>query len=406
MKRIKSDASLLLLGVIVLLLGGGGFFIFQSLQSDPIEEALSQDRVINTLFIIEQDGKSLCSYVVLYYPATKRAAVFDIPGEVGLIIQRINRVDRIDTLYDPQKISAFTGEIENLLGVEINNSVVLTLENLGKIVDLIEGVKIFIPAAVEIYDEPLVLFPSGIIRLDGDKAKTFVTYKLPEEDFELVQFRRQRFFLGLIKGLGEKNEILKSPRVVRLYHSLMRTGMNQQTRIRLFDEYAGIDIDRVGIHSVGGITRVVSGQTLLFPSYDGSLIKEIVRQTLGSLTRQGEGAVNERVFTVEILNGTVTTGLAGRTAELLRGFGYDVISIGNADHNDYEKTEIIDRSGYEDMAKAFGEVIRCENVRHELPDLDNLEMAQEMNLQNFEYKADFTLLLGRDFNGRYVADDQ
>jgi anionic cell wall polymer biosynthesis LytR-Cps2A-Psr (LCP) family protein len=406
MKRVKSDASLLLLGVIVLLLGVGGFFIIQSIQSDPIEEALSQDRVINTLFVIEQDGKSLCSYVVLYYPATKRAAVFDIPGEVGLIIQRINRVDRIDTLYDPQKISVFTREIENLLGVEINNSVVLTLENLGKIVDLIEGVKIFIPAAVEIYDEPLVLFPSGIIRLDGDKAKTFITYKLPEEDSELVQFRRQRFFLGLIKGLGEKNEILKSPGVVRLYHSLMKTGMNQQTRIRLFDEYAGIDIDRVGIHSVGGITRVVSGQTLLFPSYDGSLIKEIVRQTLGSLTRQGEGAANERVFTVEVLNGTVTTGLAGRTAELLRGFGYDVISIGNADHNDYEKTEIIDRSGYEDMAKTFGEVIRCENVRYELPDLDNLEMAPEMNLQNFEYKADFTLLLGRDFNGRYVADGQ
>lgn len=406
MKRVESAASLLLLGVIVLLLGGGGFFIFQSLQSDPIEEALSQDRVINTLFVIEQDGKSLCSYVVLYYPATKRAAVFDIPGEVGLIIQRINRVDRIDTLYDPQKISAFAREVENLLGVEINNSVVLTLENLGKIVDLIEGVKIFIPTAVEIYDEPPVLFPSGIIRLDGDKAKIFITYKLPEEDSELVQFRRQRFFLGLIKGLGEKNEVLKSPRVVRLYHSLMKTGMNQQTRIRLFDEYAGIDIDRVGIHSVGGITRVVSGQTLLFPSYDGSLIKEIVRQTLGSLTRQGEGAVNERVFTVEVLNGTVTTGLAGRTAELLRGFGYDVISIGNADHNDYEKTHIIDRSGYEDMAKAFGEVIRCENVRYELPDLDNLEMTQEMNLQNFEYKADFTLLLGRDFNGRYVANGQ
>jgi anionic cell wall polymer biosynthesis LytR-Cps2A-Psr (LCP) family protein len=406
MKRVKSDASLLLLGIIVLLLGGGGFFIFQLLQSDPIEEALSDDRVINTLFVIEQDGKSLCSYVVLYYPATKRAAVFDIPGEVGLIIQRINRVDRIDTLYDPQKISAFSREIEKLLGVEIDNSVVLTLENLGKIVDLIEGVKIFIPAAVEIYDEPLVLFPSGIIRLDGDKAKIFITYKLPEEDSELVQFRRQRFFLGLIKGLGEKNEILKSPRVVRLYHSLMKTGMSQQTRIRLFDEYAGIDIDRVGIHSVGGITRVVSGQTLLFPSYDGSLIKEIVRQTLGSLTRQGEGAVSERVFTVEVLNGTVTTGLAGRTAELLRGFGYDVISIGNADHNDYEKTEIIDRSGYEDMARTFGEVIRCENLRYELPDLDNLEMDQEMNLQNFEYKADFTLVLGRDFNGRYVANGQ
>ncbi|MDR2068746.1 MAG: LCP family protein [Spirochaetaceae bacterium] len=406
MKRVRTDASLLLLVIIVVLLGGGVFFVVRSLQSDPIEDALAQDRVINTLFIIEKDGKPLCSYVLFYYPSTKRAAVFDIPGEVGLIIPRINRVDRIDTLYDPQKNSAFEGEIGNLLGIDINNSVILTMENLGKIVDLIEGVEIFIPGVVEIYGDPPILFPSGVIRLDGDKAQDYITYELPEEDPELTRFRRQRFFLGLIKGLGEKNEILKSPRALRLCQSFMKTTMNQRIRVRLFDEYAGIDTDRVGIHSVGGISRVVSGQPLLFPSYDGNLIKEIVRQALGSLTRQVEGAVNERIFTVEVLNGTSATGLAGRTAELLRGFGYDVISIGNADRNDYEKTEIIDRSGYANIVETFAEVLRCSNIRYESLDLDELEIEADMDLQNFEYKSDFTLILGRDFNGRYVTDGQ
>jgi anionic cell wall polymer biosynthesis LytR-Cps2A-Psr (LCP) family protein len=406
MKKAKIDASFLFIIIIVLFLGGGVFFIFQISQSDPIAEALSQDRVNNTLFIIEKDGKPLCSYVFFYYPATKRAAIFDIPGEVGLIIQRINRVDRIDTLYDPQRISPFEGEIETLLGVDINNFVVFTMENLGNIVDLIEGVEIFIPSAVEIYDTPPVLFSAGITRLDGDKAQAYITYELPGEESELVQFRRQRFFLGLIKGMGEKNEILRNPRMARLYQSFLKTNMVARTRSLLFDEYAGVDIDRVGIHTVGGISRVVSGQTLLFPSYDGSLIKEIVRQALGSLTRQVEGAAGERVLTVEVLNGTPATGLAGRTAELLRGFGYDVISIGNADHNDYEKTEIVDRSGYEDIVKTFAEVIRCENIRYESSDIDALEIEPDMNLQIFEYKSDFTLILGRDFNGRYVVGGQ
>jgi anionic cell wall polymer biosynthesis LytR-Cps2A-Psr (LCP) family protein len=406
MKRVKTDASFLFIVIIVLLLGGGVFFIFQISQSDPIAEALSQDRVINTLFIIEKDGKPLCSYVFFYYPATKRAAIFDIPGEVGLIIQRINRVDRIDTLYDPQRISPFEGEVETLLGVDINNFVVFTMENLGKTVDLIEGVEIFIPSAVEIYDSPPVLFSSGITRLDGDKAQAYITYELPGEESELIQFRRQRFFLGLIKGMGEKNEALKNPRMAQLYHSFMKTNITARTRTLLFDEYAEVDIDRVGIHTVGGISRVVSGQTLLFPSYDGSLIKEIVRQALGSLTRQAEGSAGERVLTVEILNGTPTTGLAGRTAELLRSFGYDVISIGNADHNAYEKTEIIDRSGHDDIVKTFAEVIRCENIRYEVPDIEILEIEPDMDLRIFEYKSDFTLILGRDFNGRYVSGGQ
>jgi hypothetical protein len=177
--------------------------------------------------------------------------------------------------------------------------------------------------------------------------------------------------------------------------------MNPRTRSRLFDEFAGIDTDRTSVQSVGGNLREVSGQSLLIPYYDGSLVKEIVRQTLGSLTRQTEGSLSERVFTVEVLNGTPTNGLAGRTAELLRGFGYDVISIGNAERNDYEKTEIIDRSGYEDMVKTFGDIIRCGNIRSESPIQEAPE--GELNIQNFEYRSDFTLIIGRDFNGRYVT---
>jgi hypothetical protein len=140
---------------------------------------------------------------------------------------------------------------------------------------------------------------------------------------------------------------------------------------------------------------------LRIPFYDGSLVKEIVRQTLGGLSRQTEGSMSERVFTVEVLNGTAASGLAGRTAELIRGFGYDVISIGNADRDTYEKTEIIDRSGYKDMAQSFADIIRCGNIRFEDPAPEN--PAEELEIQNIEYRSDFTLIIGRDFNGRYVT---
>ncbi|MDR3166316.1 MAG: LCP family protein [Treponema sp.] len=402
MRKNKNDASLFLLGAIVVLLGVSVFFALLLLRSDPIEEALSGDRVINTLFVIERDKKPLGTYVLMYYPATKRAAIFDIPGEVGLIIDRINRVDRIDTLYDPQRISPYEREIEELLNIDINFSMVFEVENLGKMVDLIEGVEIFIPSRVEIFQQAnSILFPSGVTQLDGDKAQVYITYELPEEADELGHFRRQKFFLSFIKRLGEQNGVLKKTAVSQYYQSLIKTETSHRTRMRLFDEFAHIDTDRISIQSVGGNAREVSGQTLVFPYYDGNLIKEIVRQALGSLTRQIEGSDAERVFTVEVLNGTTLNGLAGRTAELLRGFGYDVISIGNADRNDYESTLIIDRSGYTDVVKTFGNIIRCENIRFETPAQDN--PGEAMNLQNFEYRSDFTLIIGRDFNGRYVS---
>jgi hypothetical protein len=181
----------------------------------------------------------------------------------------------------------------------------------------------------------------------------------------------------------------------------LKTGIRERVRLRLFDEFAGIDTDRVGIQTVGGNVREVSGQQLIFPHWDGSLIKEIVRQTLGGLVRPAE-SVGDRVFTAEVLNGTTVSGLAGRTAELFRGFGYDVISIGNADHSDYEKTLLIDRSGYSNMARTFGDIIRCGNIRFDSPAQENPEI--DLGAQNFEYRADFTLIIGRDFNGRYVIE--
>jgi len=399
MRNDSPDASPILLAIILVLVVGGVLLTFLNLRPDPIKEALSGDRVINTLFVIEREGKPLGSYVIFYYPDTNRAAIFDIPREVGLILERIDRVDRIDRIYDPQRVGPYQEEIGKLLGIEVHFSMIMDLENLGKAVDLIEGVEIFIPAAVEIYGETPCLFPSGLTRLDGDKARLYITYEIPEEDSELAQFRRQRFFLGFLKRLGEKAAYLAEPPVAKMYQGLLRSAMSPQIRARLFSELARVDVDRVSIQSVGGTLREVSGQTLLFPAYNGSLIKEIVRQALTGLTRQAGD--QDRIFTVEILNGTGENGLAGRTADLLRGFGYDVISIGNADRSDYEATVVIDRSGYEDMARMFADIIRCENIRLDAP--ANLEPGADLNIQNLEYKSDFTLILGRDFNGRYVT---
>jgi hypothetical protein len=398
-KKTVMNPSALLLTAIVLILGAGIGAAFFALNAAGDDESFSGDRVLNTLFVIENNGKPLCSYVLMYYPATGRAAAFDIPGSLGLILQQVNRVDRIDTVYDPQKIAPFESEIEKLLAVDINFTVVITLENLVKIVDLIEGVEVFIPSPVEVFQGEPVLFPSGVTRLDGDKSRIYITYELPEENSDLPHFRRQRFFIGFLKRLGERNEALINPQMDRFFETLLKTGMARRTRVRLFSEFVKIDTDRLAVQSVGGNPREVSGQTLLFPLWDGNLIKDIVRQTLGSMVRPMEGSLSERVFTVEVINGTGINGLAGRTAELLRGFGYDILSIGTADRSDYEKTFIIDRSGLDDMARSFGEIIRCVDIRQDNPAQENLETE----IHNFEYRADFTLVLGRDFNERYVT---
>ncbi len=398
-KSSSVDASFILVIIIVLIVAGGAVFAVIALRSDPLEEIFAEDGVINTLMIIEKDEKPLSSFVLMYYPATKRAAMFDVPGEIGLIIQRINRTDRIDAVYVSERITPFENELSKLLGIDIDFSVVFSVENLGKLVDLMEGVEIFIPSPVELYGgEKPVLFPSGMVVLDGEKAGQYVTYVLEEDDRDTAASRRQRFFKGFLKTLGERSEYLQNPQIAKVFNTLIDSEMSRRYRSRLFSELAYIDTDRMNVQSVGGNVKEVSGQELILPFFDGSYVKDVVRQTLVTLTRQGDGSLADRVFTVEILNGTPTSGLARRTSELIQGFGYDVITVGNAENNDYAFTTIIDRSGINELGDTFADIIQCKNITRELFN------PEELSSQNMEYKADFTLIIGRDFNGRYVTN--
>lgn len=400
MRKIKIDSSVILLALIVVLVAGGIVLAVDSFQFDPIERAIAGERVINTLFVIEKDGQPFSSYVLMFYPVTRRAAIFDIPASTGGILQRINRVDRLAAVYDPQRITPFKSEVERLLGIEIPFFFVMTIENLGRITDLMRGVEVFIPAPVDEYLDGHILFPSGRVFLDGAKAQIFATYALLDENEELVNARRHQFFMSFLRRLSEQNEYLKNPQLSRLFHSFIRSGANQRTRVRLFDEIARINIDRSTIQAVRGISRDISGEQLIFPHMDGNLIREVVSHTMASLLRTDDAMV-DRAFTVEILNGTTVTGLAARTAELLQDFGYNVVALGNADHSNHERTLIIDRSGHQQRARDFGDIIRSRNIRFDSPYQVIFEGGSPHNSM---HSSDFTLILGRDFNGRYVTN--
>jgi len=163
----------------------------------------------------------------------------------------------------------------------------------------------------------------------------------------------------------------------------------------LLKELSQIDAERLVPQRVTGSLRNVDGKDMLFPFYDGQLLKDIVKQTLGGLASDGSAA-QERVYSLEILNGTRSQGLAKNTSELYQSFGYDVIRVGNAEESELDKTVIIDRIGNATVASSIAQVIQCDNMQTASVDASNPEDY------GTEAIVDFTIILGRDFNGRYV----
>ena len=81
---------------------------------------------------------------------------------------------------------------------------------------------------------------------------------------------------------------------------------------------------------------------------------------------------------------------------MFQNASYDVLSAVNADRNDYQETVIIDHLGNSEVAKMVGEFIHCDNIK------TASEMINPEETFNSEANVDFTVILGSDFNGRYV----
>lgn len=94
---------------------------------------------------------------------------------------------------------------------------------------------------------------------------------------------------------------------------------------------------------------------------------------------------------IQLLNGTKTKGLARTMSQSLRAMGFDVREVGNAGHFGYTKSQLIDRSGTEVVAKRVADSI---GVSYE-----NVSAAVESRLVDI----DVTFVLGADFKNLRIA---
>jgi anionic cell wall polymer biosynthesis LytR-Cps2A-Psr (LCP) family protein len=391
MKRISIEKSSILLIAIMGILAAMLVFLFVALRSDAVDQAMKSDRILDVGVVIEKGGKPVSTQLFLFYPSNGRGALLDVPGETGLIIKSLNRVDRIDVLYDKRRPKAYVDEIAGLLATSIPYWIIMDEKGLASAVDLLEGIEVFVPDPIDLPGPPRASLPSGALVLDGDKASQFAFYKDPEETEADSIARRQKLLQSMLRRMGEKSDWITRPDVFSTFKRSMKTNLGDDNLRGFLSELSKIDADRLVQQKVTGIYRDVDGKRLLFPHYDGELVQDIVKQTLNALANSNSNSPADKIFTIEILNGTPTKGLAKKAAEIFQSFGYDVLSVDNAEREDTEKTQVLDHFSNPDASKNIADVIRCQST--------SLQPASAQDAT----AADFTILLGKDFNGRYCT---
>ena len=397
--KIRDEQKGVIFIALIILIGVAISIVFAfSLKTNTVEDALKEKGIMRTLIIVEdKDSSMLFSSLLIYNPSSQKAALVNLPGYTGAIYQSLGRVDKLEKVYSDAGVTAFRNETEKLLGMTIPYYAILTLDSFIKISDYLGGMRVFISEPVDCLSEEgdRWLLPSGAINLDGDKINTYLHYRLEEETEADVQERYQNAMAACITGLHDKKFIIFNKANRERYLDFIKTNLNEDEETTLFEAIADVDAESIIKQTITGSLRRVDGQQLLMPDNNGEFIKEAVKQTT-NLLASTDGAITSRVYVLEIQNGTTTQGLARNTSILFQNASYDVLSPVNAPRNDYEETVIIDHLGNMDVAKIVGDLIHCTNIREATPE-------EEAESSSLDAGVDFTIILGRDFDGRYVV---
>ena len=258
------------------------------------------------------------------------------------------------------------------------------------LVDLMGGVEVYIPSPLEPGQAGATGgLPAGSVLLDGDKAAAYLSYFADGESYLEWAGRVHRLHQGMLRGMQRESRMMQHRNVQHLLHRRIGTDLSTAGLGTLLATLAAVDSERLLFQYTIGQPQTVDGRSLVFPHYDGELLREAVSQVVATLA--DEHPALAATVTVEILNGTTVSGLARSAAPLLQSFGYRIVRIGNAEHHQHATTLVLDRRGRPELAARVAELMKCSGAGSEA----DSAVAPEV---------DVTIVLGGDFNGRRCTE--
>ncbi|MBE0476163.1 MAG: LCP family protein [Coriobacteriia bacterium] len=281
--------------------------------------------------------------------------------------------------YGMEKINAATfhggpalmvDTLEDYLGVPINHYMMVDFRGFQGVVDAMGGVRVDVD--VEINDKKAAShgsrqayhIPAGDQLLDGEHALTYVrSRKFPDGDFTRMR-HQQTFFKALAKQSLKLGNVFKLPGVVKEMARHTTSDMSVTEILALVQALRGLGEKNVQAATLVGPSQTIGGVSYVIPD-------EYVKEQLSEALRSGadiEGAdetpaeqVDPASVTVTVRNGAGISGCAADAADRLRGKGYTVGDVGNANRFVYETTLVIFKDR-EDKARSVARALGVARV--------------------------------------------
>lgn len=331
---------------------------------------------------------------------TQTAGMLSLPRDLWVPIPSYGTY-KINTAYSIGESNSYPGggaqliknTVSSFIGQPVPYYVRVNFRGFVELIDLIGGVEINVPKVIHDTAYPTVDYGvetfylnAGLQRLDGEAALKYVRTRNVDDDYGRA--RRQQ---DVIKAVFEQvlqadmipSLITKLPTLVYTMRSSIETDIPMATQLELanYARQASLkDIRQLVLDSsYGEETYAVDGAWILLP--DREKVRAAVEQFFRAptITSQENSAVGTALafvpqqvsqhqsVRIEVLNGTDEPGVAARTRDLLEASGWHVVSIGDADRNDYGQTRLINYSVSAQAVNDLKAVLRVQPAQVEVP---------------------------------------
>ncbi|OON99679.1 MAG: hypothetical protein ATN35_11425 [Epulopiscium sp. Nele67-Bin004] len=238
-------------------------------------------------------------------------------------------------------------QIELILGVKIDNYVVVSTSAFRDIVDAIGGVEVDVPFNMRYTDNYQGLYiniSAGLQVLDGENAEKYMRYRAGNSDLDRMGWQ-QLFIEAFIDKVLSPSIITKIPELVSVMFNSVKTDASLAEVFSYYDYITYFDPDNVSFSVIPGEALYIGGVSYFIP--DMNSMADFVNETFYSrliLSKDNDKTdadleeeieelepeiIINKDLTMQVLNATNVSGAASTYKSILEDSGYTVANIGN-----------------------------------------------------------------------------
>jgi LCP family protein required for cell wall assembly len=371
-------------------------------------------------------------------PDTQQLALFSLPRDLVVPYpdgswRKVNEIYVTAERKNPGSgLAAAAATLEPVLGLQIPYQVLVDFSGFAQLIDAVGGVDVQVDKTFTDPRFPIIgedenpnytdrftkaTFTAGLEHMSGERALMYARSRHGNngEGSDFARAKRQQKLILAVKARVLQANVLLNPLTVnRLATQLsahLKTNIEPWEGLRLYQMAKDVpteQITRVTIDDAPG------GLLISDINGDGAYV---LRPRGGSFDTIKALAANifatEKVVTeqarIGILNGTLVSGLANRTADQLAAAGYSIVSIANAPEKPVATTTIYDYSNgrrttdMEALKRLFiGAKVVSAVPAWLAPGAAAIANAPQANMPT-QTNADFVITIGTDWATRQPA---